>query len=297
MNSTRPASASPEESAMAVASAKRILAIENSDGSLSNHELACRRLKEQQFCPPGVQKSAVLAMAVPDAALKDLRFSEQVYADLVQRFCRDFFKTGPDQRKKRWLILRDRLTPFPALIMRLTNLKPGLGARLPQSDDDDPSILLAREICDTFVMPPQQAAVVIRRRHLELTESPESVQAGKSVWEQMLQKCSGVAGLRPLGVRPLALRIQQSVAHRFSNHQTSPRVQRSVMTPARKRLVLYIGIFVAVVLAFFFVLLSLLRPFFTDRGNDPSMNEPPNEERDSSWSTTTDIHDLMNHTR
>jgi hypothetical protein len=69
------------------------------------------------------------------------------------------------------------------------------------------------------------------------------------------------------------------------------------MTPARKRLVLYIGIFVAVVLAFFFVLLSLLRPFFTDRGNDPSMNEPPNEERDSSWSTTTDIHDLMNHTR
>jgi hypothetical protein len=293
MNSTGPASVSPEESALAIASAKRILETQNTDGALSNHQLACLKLKEHRFCPPGVQKSAVQAMTAPASALNDLRFAEQVYADLLQGFCRDFFKTGLDQRKKRWAILHDRLTPFPALIMRFSSLKPGLGAKLPQSDEGDPSLVLAREICNTFVMHPQQAAAVIRRRHLDLTESHESVQAGKTLWEQLLVKCSGVAGLRPLGVRPLALRIQQSVAQQFSNPQKAAHVPRSVMTPVKKRVVLYLGSCALVLLAFFLVLFSLLRPFLTDRQSDPSKLDPPNTEGDASWSTTKDVRELM----
>ena len=192
----------PSDASIARVRATEVVDFDLRDPDRSDHEVACLRLKQFGFCPPTHQQAAIVTLVSPRLALRDKNFSEQVLTHRLELFSRRFFSIPPQQRQSTWETLKKRVQPFEQLNWRLDALYPGLHIDTSKIDDSDESGQLAQQICDAFVLPPNEAVAAVRRLYDRMRLPSQKVTPRKRI-TQLIRNHKNIAELKPGGLLSL----------------------------------------------------------------------------------------------
>ncbi len=192
--------------------AQKLVDADGHHRSLSNHRLACLKIKQNRFCPPAMIQTAIVALESPAAALQDEDFAEIIANARLNEFCLLFFSMQPEERKAVWDDLEPKVLPFPQLLWRLNELKPGLSISTPTPNQFSKALPQAQDACDIFVMPPAAAASSLRRTCSEMTTTDRKVKNSKKAMWEFKATYPEHASMRAPAVMPLADRLDRAVA-------------------------------------------------------------------------------------
>ena len=212
MTQTNTASDVPSESSLAIMHAQKLVDADGHHRSLSNHRLACLKIEQYRFCPPATIQTAIVALESSAAALQIEDFAETIANARLNEFCLLFFSMQPEERKAVWDDLEPNLRPFPQLLWRLNELKPGLSISAPAPNQFSKALPQAQDACDIFVMTPSAAANSLRRTCNEMTTTDRKVKNSKDALWEFKATYPEHASLHAPAVMSLADRLDRAVA-------------------------------------------------------------------------------------
>lgn len=215
MSPTDPQPKFLNKSAVAIACARRMLALPKADDIASDHQRVCLELMKHRFCPPVAMRSPLVGLVSPKSALQDDTFAEAAFSVQLDQFCRHFYSMSAKLRHDTWTTLEAQLRAFPALHRRLTDLEPGLKVDLKKIKLTGSAEDLSQLLCRVFVMTPRDAAKSLRRAHTSMTLDNSCILKGRRIWAEMAQNYPILVGLNPPMVSSLAVRVQRTMALKY----------------------------------------------------------------------------------
>ncbi|RLT20147.1 MAG: hypothetical protein DWI29_04270 [Planctomycetota bacterium] len=267
------------EASLAIMRARKLVDADGRHLSLSDHRLACHKIKQHRFCPPATIQTAVVALESPAAALRDEEFSEIIANARLNEFCLLFFSLQPEARKAVWDDLEPSLRPFPQLFWRLNKLKPGLSISAPAPNQFSKALPQAQDACDIFVMTPSAAANSLRRTCNEMTTTDRKVKNSKDALWEFKATYPEHASLHAPAVMPLADRLDRAVAK-----PRRPAQEKSSGRTSSRSGVGSFGWLLIVVIAGVIRFISTLSPFDNSRSYISPTNTSFNAESQKAFS-------------